>query len=369
MHRATFLFYRAAILWLGLFTMNGLFAQSLAQQKISESDTLVYDSIHFTAKSASEYINRIVHQDNLWKPEGYKMKHSLERLLDHSIEPFDSVESRITKFIYKPVELSSQYITENDTLPLRWLNDSIFFIDTVSMDKKPFITKLTITKTTNDSLEDEFSDDLTEVEAFIDSLFGNYAPAEEKYDTIKETIIDTAYIKSKGIELYTVFKNRVHPPLVAPDTHKSVRFLPDSGKIVISDTLKAIVAAGESPFYIIPDKRMPDSLLRAVETLISYTIERDSILIYFNDIHGHRTPFWITNGTDELYRYWVRNYKNDSITIWMGNPSKNDISFILEEDVDLNRIQKEGADNIPITLVKPQFSLAKINPLKEIPVY
>ena len=369
MNRVTFILYRVAFLWIGLLTMNGLFAQSKMKQPISIMDPIATDTIRFSTESASEYLRHILHRDNLWRPEGYKMKHSLERLLDHYNEPFDSVESRIRDFIYKPVELRTKYIIDNDTLPLRWLNDSSFFIDTVAMEKKPFITKKSVELKSEEASDDEIEDDLTEVEAYIDSLFGSFTPSVEKNDTITETIIDTAYIESKGIRLYKISQNHVYPPLVSTNSHKTARFLSDSMHIVISDTIKAIVAAGESPFYIIPDKRMPDSLLRAVETIISYTIERDSIPIYFSDIQGQRTPFWLTNGSDELYRYWVKNYKNDSITIWMGNPSKNDISLILEEDVDLNRIQKQAADNIPITLVKPQLSLVKIEPLKEIPVY
>lgn len=369
MYRVNLLLYRTSFLCLGLLFMNSLFAQPETKKQIKETDSFTIDSIQFTTESASKYIQKILLKDNLWRPEGYAVKHSLERLLNHYTEPFDSVESRIKKFIYNPVEIKNQDIIKNDTLPLRWLNDSTFIVDTLTMEREPFIIKKVLIKSAEETSGIAENDSLTEAEAFIDSLFGNYIPIVEIYDTITETIIDTAYIESKGIILHNFVQNRIEPPLIVPGDHKSLRFLPDSVKLIISDTTKAIVAAPESPFYIIPNKSMPDSLLRAVETIISYTIKRDSILIYFNDIQGQRTPFWLTSGNDELYRYWVRNYKNDSITIWMGNPSKNDITMILEEDVNLNRLTKETAEHIPITLVRPQLSLAKVEPLKEIPVY
>ena len=114
---------------------------------------------------------------------------------------------------------------------------------------------------------------------------------------------------------------------------------------------------------------MPDSLKRAVETLLSFTNRRDSILLYFSDIQGDKTPFWLTMGKDDLYRYWVKNNNNDSITLWMGNPSKRNISLTLEEDVNLKRMTKQPVEDIPIAVVKPDWSLAKVKPLEEIPVY
>ncbi len=143
----------------------------------------------------------------------------------------------------------------------------------------------------------------------------------------------------------------------------------DSGKIIVSDRARAMVATEESPFHIVSSERMLDSLRYAVETLLSHTAERDSILLFFNDILGQKTPFWLTQGKNDLYRFWVKNYENDSITIWMGNPSERDIMLILEEDLDVVRLEKEGVDNVPIISVEPEMSLAEVKPLAEIPVY
>ena len=90
---------------------------------------------------------------------------------------------------------------------------------------------------------------------------------------------------------------------------------------------------------------MPDSLRSAVGTLLAYTGNRDSILLYLEDIHGRKTPFWITTGKNDLYRYWLKNAANDSITVWMGNPSKHELTMILEEDVNVKRLEKVHARN------------------------
>ena len=78
-------------------------------------------------------------------------------------------------------------------------------------------------------------------------------------------------------------------------------------------------------------------------------------------------PFWLTRGKNDLYRFWVKNYKND--TIWLGNPSKHDIMLILEKDLDVVRLEKEAVEDVPITIVTPEKSLAEVEPLAEIPVY
>jgi hypothetical protein len=53
----------------------------------------------------------------------------------------------------------------------------------------------------------------------------------------------------------------------------------------------------------------------------------------------------------------------------MGNPTKNDLTIILEEDINVHRMEKVVADDIPFTLVKPERSLVKVEPLKPIPVF
>jgi hypothetical protein len=172
-----------------------------------------------------------------------------------------------------------------------------------------------------------------------------------------------------NIQLYQIANSRIDPPIISPGSDNSVSFTADSGRIIVSGRARVTMAAEESPFYIVSSDEMLDSLWYAVETLLQHTAGRDSTLIYINDILGQKTPFWLTQGKNDLYRFWVRNYEDDSITIWMGNPSKHEIMLILEEDLDVVRLEKEGVEDVQIITKEPEMSLAEVEPLAEIPVY
>ncbi|MEX0981647.1 MAG: DUF3078 domain-containing protein [Bacteroidales bacterium] len=391
--------------------ISAVYAQENAEALIGGMDTIGNDSVVFTPETASAYMTGLLNMENLWSPEGDTMRLSLARLVNHFEEPFDSVENRLIRFNYDSIRLKNMSIIHNDTLPLRWLNDSTLIVDTTELEKDPFIVQKTIVKKAIDTTSLPFQYDLPSAEKLLqgkpqeqdslvmakDTVTGlqdttltsddlyiqKREPDKQKLeslknrkgimivelDTIIEVFLDTLFLQSQNIEIHRLIDDRIVPSFLPPDSHKAFRFLPDSSKIVVSDTMEVIVPEGKSPFYIIPSEKMPDSLRLAVETLLAYTNQRDSILLYFNDIQGGKIPFWLTSGKDELYRYWVKNYKNDSITIWVGNPSKLDITLLLEQDVHVNRLTKDVLDELPITDLRPVRTLAEVEPLKEIPVY
>ena len=49
-------------------------------------------------------------------------------------------------------------------------------------------------------------------------------------------------------------------------------------------------------------------------------------------------------------RYWLKNEFSDSVTVWIGNPSRNTIGLYLEQGVNFRRPVKQG-----------NYSDAKIN--------
>ena len=367
---------RITYLLLGLIIPLSTFAQSAAEVTFTETDSTATEPVIFTTSSASAYIIDLLETDHFWRPAGDTIKRSLARLIDHFTEPFDSVEKRLSSFNYNAIKLEQVDIVRNDTLPLRWLNDSTFMIDTVALKNEPvIIEKKVINEVIYRSAIDS-ADDLTHIETLTDSLERDPDILLRDRDTVvlaRDTLtavrIDSALLESMKIQLYQITFNRIAPPLISPGSNKSVRFMADSGAIIVSDRSSATVAAKESPFYIVYSEKMLDSLRYAVETILSHVAERDSILLYINDILGQKTPFWLTQGKNDLYRFWVKNYENDSITIWMGNPSERDIMLILEEDIDVVRLEKEGVDDVPIISVKPEISLAEVEPLEEIPVY
>lgn len=400
----------------GLFLQDTALSEADPALPLTDTVPLIRDSVFenpivFTPESASAYMVNLLGTENLWSPIGDTMRLSFSRLIDHFREPFDSVESRLKRFDFDSIQPRPVDLVKNDTLPLRWLNDSTVIVDTIRLEKEPFIVQKTIIKKVIDTVDAAFIYDLPDIKRLfgdpeyqMDSIFMSQdstsqvrdttSSGEEllfqkrklieqrrdslqkkrglmvfEQDTVIKVYIDTLFLASKNIQIHQVDHNRITPPFLPPDSPKTVRFLPDSSKIIRSETERVLIPEGRSPFYIVPNEKMPDSLRTAVETMLSHTAQRDSILLYFNGIRGQKTPFWLTAGTDDLYRYWVKNYKNDSITIWMGNPSKQDITMILEQDVDVNRLDKVVVEDLPITEVRPARSLAKVEPLKEIPVY
>ena len=346
----------------GLMTICISFAQPIEEIMVTETDTIFSGPVIFTTSSASEYIIKLIGMDSLWRPAGDTIRLSLGRLVDHFNEPFDSVESRLNMFHYDSISFKHTDIVRKDSLPIKWLNKSTFIIDTLALERDPRIMQKTITKKESVISSYALNDTIPEMEVVIDTVL-------EIQDTITEIFIDSVFLRTNNIQMYQVADKQIIPSPIIMDSRKSAEFSPDSARLIISDTVQVIVANKTAPFYIVPNEQLSDSLRYAVQTLLAYTQERDSILLYINDINGHSMPFWLTSGKEDLYRYWVKNQKNDSITIWLGNPSRNDISLLLEEDVNVTRMEKKTVDDIPITTLRPLRTLTKVAPLKIIPVF
>ncbi len=381
---------RISLLLSGLMLISGIFAQSAEEMPFTKTDTIPSEPILFTSESAYRYILDLLEMDELWNKDKDSMRLSLGRLIDHFNEPIDSVESRLLGFDYDSVSFKKVDIVQNDTIPFLWLNDSTLIIDSPELIKKPFVREKTIINKIVDTtfivVKDSVYWPVIPADTVIvanDTLSRreDYVPEEQdtlkqkrkivlvEQDTITELYIDTVFLEKNNIRIYRMADGNIIPPIIPPGSGKSVLFLPDSSGVIITDTIRALVGERDSPFNIVPGENLPDSLRMAVKTLISHTEKRDSILVFFNDIYGQETPFWLTTSEDDLYRYWVKNYNNDSITVWMGNPSKHVITMTLEKDVNLNRLTKEVIDDIPINIFEPELSLAKVEPLEEIPIY
>jgi hypothetical protein len=351
-------------LLIALFALLKVSAQNVYESPQAENDTIAVETIIFTPSQASEYISNLLGIDSLWRPTGETMRHSLTRLVDHYHESMDSVKKRLMSFDYSAIEIKPTFLSRSDTLPLRWLNESVFIVDTTVLDKDPINTKEIIVMNQVDSLIISFryKDKIPSLDSLIDSLLATR-------DTIREVYIDSLYLESKNVKMHKVYTDSVVPPLLPEGSRKSVRFLPDSTGIIITERFRMLVADTDSPFFIVPDEKMPDSLKFAVQALFVHTEVRDSVLLYLNDIEGRRTPFWLSAGESDQYRFWVRNQANDSITLWVGNPSKYDLSLVLEDDVSVERREKKPVDDVPITTLRPTRSLTALKPLQEIPVY
>ncbi|MDD3891269.1 MAG: DUF3078 domain-containing protein [Bacteroidales bacterium] len=324
-------------------------------------DSIPTEPIILTPLKASEYLNGLISSRELWHPEGDSLKKSLLRLVNHYNEPYDSIRNRLLNFKWDSVKLMHADVVERDTLPLRWFDKSLFIVDTIPLQKNPLITKSTVVMRVIDPLSFSMLELKQDLKERIESLL-------EAKDTISENIIDRNYLESKNIQLYEITERGITPSIRYREGFRPYRFNNDSTELVMVRTRKAIVGTDGSPFRIVPNGRITDSLKIAIETLTAYTYNRDSILINIKSKQGTKTPMWLTTGNEALYRYWIKNSKNDSITIWIGNPSKRDIMLTLEEDVSVERFERRMVDDTPFTTTRPDRKLLKLKPLREIPV-
>ena len=69
-----------------------LIASNLSAQIFDDQDQTPADTLsilpEFTTLAAREYIDQVVNNPSVWRTMDDPVKNALERLLDHSIEPF-----------------------------------------------------------------------------------------------------------------------------------------------------------------------------------------------------------------------------------------------------------------------------------------
>ena len=357
--RRTAFFLFIILGWVNL--QQGL-AQNKNQTTATPADSILAPPLPFTPGMASQYILRLVESEKLWKDENDTLRFSLKRLVDHYKEPFDTIGNRIRRFRYDSININPGWIINHDTVPIRWLAPFSFIVDTIPLDKDPFVTYTTIVMRAVDTISINSLRLLPDFLPRIDSLL-------QVKDTLTQTVIDTRYLAQKKVQIYEVDDDDITPPLPPRRSRPTAQFLADSTGIVFTESLRVNLANEESPFHIVPDKTLPDSLNLAVEILLDYTFTRDSILLYVNNLENRKTPFWLSSNERDPYRYWVKNLRNDSVTVWMSNPSKYELNVVLEDDIYVERLEKRTADDMVIPTARPVRTLASLTALKEIPVY
>jgi hypothetical protein len=132
---------------------------------------------------------------------------------------------------------------------------------------------------------------------------------------------------------------------------KPVIGLKDTTIMVVIDTLNEVTSSNSSfPFRYLSLPYQGDSIKVAVKSLLDYLEVRDSAIVSFTGIGNTVIPVWMNSKSDRMMRYWLRNEFSDSVTIWIGNPSRNTIGLYLEKGVNFRRPVKQG-----------NFSEAKVN--------
>ncbi|MFA5649222.1 MAG: DUF3078 domain-containing protein [Bacteroidales bacterium] len=333
-----------------------------------ETDSIPLVSISFEPNAAAQYLVKLVETNNLWRSDDNGFRLSIEKLLNHFTEPFDSVGKRLQMFPYDSLKVKPSTLVLTDTLPVRWLTSSSFIIDTVKFDRDPIILKKTIVTKESIVVNEPMSIPSSSIDStmkFINTL----TQREQVSDTIVNSIVDTSYLAIKGVRIFEMVDGNIPRSVIPRRKWQTARFVPDSSGMVFSKAIPVLLGTNGSPFNIVPNANTSDSLMHAVNSILGYTNKRDSMLLQINDILGRRTPFWVSSGRDDMARYWVKNSKNDSITIWIGNPTRKSISLVLEEDVNVERLERKMVDDIPFTILRPNRQLAELKPLREIPIF
>ncbi len=127
--------------------------------------------------------------------------------------------------------------------------------------------------------------------------------------------------------------------------------LKDTTILVVIDTLKEVASSYSNfPFRYFSYPFQSDSIKAAVSSLLKMLEERDSSIVFFAGIGKSITPIMMNSRTAKVIRYWLKNEFSDSVTVWIGNPSRNTIGLYLEQGVSFKRPGPQG-----------NYAAAKIN--------
>ena len=119
--------------------------------------------------------------------------------------------------------------------------------------------------------------------------------------------------------------------------------LKDTTILVVVDTLNEVTSSNPSfPFKYLTHPYQSDSLKVAVNTLLDYLDRRDSSVVYFTGSGNRVTPLWINSRSDRMVRFWLRNEFADSVTIWIGDMSRDTIGLYLEKGVTFRRPMRQS---------------------------
>jgi len=343
-----------------------LIACNISAQTTSEQKEVPVDSLsvlpEFTTLSAWAYINQVVKNQSAWKSQEDPVKDALARLLDHSVEPFDTTRSRLLKQDFRTISVYTGKPLEAERIELKWLNDSTFVVDPQGWSVNLYQREESKLVYPVDPTQLTRTDTILDEGRMSDSTL--FAP-----DTVRIIVIDTAALNSLGISFHYYKDDRVSPPLALGKGGTTPSLSTDRSSVIYYTSDIVWKADEESPFHIVDGRYHLDSLHYAVNKLLEYTEERDSTRIMINDMRGGLTPFWLSTGSEEAYRFWVKNYYNDSLTIWLGNPGTNEISMLLEDDVNFTRLVKDDFQHLPIFVEDPESSLLTMDMIEPEPIF
>ncbi len=246
--------------------------------------------IILSSDEAFKYLQK-KYQSRYWKENQDPLRLAIERLIFEACNlPYDSSEYFLKEYPFDSINIPWEKF-------YRW---------------KPLTIRVPVIST-------KMSDDSLQVQP--DTL---QVPADlvQAGDTVRQTdIADTIFTE---IQL---------------KTQSGIR---DTIIYFVSDTLHIVGSKRPGfPFVYYNNPYEGDSLRMAVEVLMDYIQARDSSIINITGSGGAVTQIWLNSRTGMMKRYWLRNEMNDSITVWVGSPSRNTVGLYLEQGVNFRRLAKQ----------------------------
>lgn len=260
--------------------VDSLRSRGLLMESAVKKET---ENIKLTPDQAVRFLQRSYHQ-GIWKNSNDQLRTSIGQVIfEASHNPFDSARNYLQKYPY-------------DSIKVSW--DQFFIWEPMRFKMPSTIHR-------------------------VDSIAGRgISPFTVQKDS---SAIDTA-------------------TLVVQKKHlKDINILKDTTIMVIVDTLNQVSSSYQGfPFRYYRYPGQSDSLKAAVNVLMGYIDARDSSIINVTGINNRNTKIWLNSKSDIMTRYWLKNDLNDSVTVWIGSPSRNTIGLYLEHGVNFRRPAMQG---------------------------
>lgn len=145
---------------------------------------------------------------------------------------------------------------------------------------------------------------------------------------------------------------------ISPDSIKVKpgNFRKDSIILVLSDTLTEVISSNQLfPFRYYDNPMTGDSIQAAMDVLRSYTHNKDSSRIVFTGSKSSES-LWLSNRPKPMTRLWLMNEWGEEMSIWLGSPSRDSVSVIVEKGIHFRR------PNIETRIADARVGVQKFDP-------
>ncbi|RLD49508.1 MAG: hypothetical protein DRI97_18085, partial [Bacteroidetes bacterium] len=194
---------------LSSLVLVSLLVLRISAQTGIDSDSISTDSlsiqVQFSTPDAWIYVDHVVKTNSFWRSQQDSVRDALQRLLDHSVEPFDSIRSKLVKEDFSLVEVATGDPVVMGSNDLKWLNDSTFLVDPQGWSSDLYL---------DEEVKLIYPEGIRQDLFVLPSDSATISDTRTQIpDTLVNILIDTAAIESLGIDMHTFRENQITPSL------------------------------------------------------------------------------------------------------------------------------------------------------------